>query len=256
MVRSTDEGVAIYLSTERRSRSNVNSASIPSPESEVVDGCRVLGTQDVGDPVWGHVSLRDADGRGAWIKAGPLGFDEVTAEDVVLVDFDGNVLGGHHRVPLEYPLHTEILRLRADVNSVVHVHPPYSIALGATGQRLQVFSNAAGPFAAGVPRYTRPVGLIDSAELGAELAECLGSARAALMAGHGVVTVGASVGAAVTAAILLERACHLHLTVAAAGGLDPALAEPGDRYRHTTSEQYLIRTWHYLLRGVSSANRL
>jgi ribulose-5-phosphate 4-epimerase/fuculose-1-phosphate aldolase len=226
----------------------VNAASAASPESDVVDGCRVLGTQDVGDPVWGHVSLRDADGRGAWIKAGPLGFDEVTAADVVLVDFDGNVLTGQHRVPLEYPLHTEILRLRADANSVVHVHPPYSIALGATGQRLQVFSNAAGPFAAGVPRYTRPVGLIDSKELGVELAECLGGARAALMAGHGVVTAGTSVGAAVSAAILLERACHLHLTVAAAGGLDPVLADPGDRYLHTTSEQYLMRTWEYLLR--------
>jgi L-fuculose-phosphate aldolase len=104
-----------------------------------------------------------------------------------------------------------------------------------------------------VPRYTRPVGLIDSAEPGAELAACLGDARAALMAGHGVVTAGASVGSAVTAAILLERACHLHLTVAAAGGLDPALADPGDRYRHTSSEQYLTRTWEYLLRGVAGA---
>jgi ribulose-5-phosphate 4-epimerase/fuculose-1-phosphate aldolase len=220
------------------------------PESAVVDGCRVLGTQDVGDPVWGHVSLRDPDGRGAWIKAGPLGFGEVGADDVVLIDFDGNVLAGKHRVPLEYPLHTEVLRLRGDVNSVVHAHPPYSIALGASGRQLQVFSNAAGPFAAGVPRYTRPVGLIDSAELGAELADCLGGAAAALMTGHGVVTTGASVGAAVTTAVLLERACHLQLTVVAAGGLDPSLTEPGDRYRHTTSEQYLLRTWEYLLRAA------
>jgi ribulose-5-phosphate 4-epimerase/fuculose-1-phosphate aldolase len=221
-----------------------------TPESQVVAGCRVLGTQDVGDPVWGHVSLRDPEGRGAWMKAGPLGFDEVTSDDIVLIDFDGKVLAGDHRVPLEYPLHTEILRARIGVNSVVHAHPPHCITLGATGQPLRVFSNAAGPFATGVPRYTRPVGLIDSPELGAELAACLGGARAALMAGHGVVSVGTSVGSAVTTAILLERACQLHLSVEAAGGLDPALAEPGDRYRHTTSEQYLLRTWEYLLRGV------
>jgi ribulose-5-phosphate 4-epimerase/fuculose-1-phosphate aldolase len=216
--------------------------------SEVVDGCHVLGVQEVGDPVWGHVSLRDPDGRGAWVKAGPLGFDEVSVDDVVLIDFDGNVLSGRHRVPLEYPLHTEVLRRRSDVNSVVHVHPPCSIALGATGRELQVFSNAAGPFAAGVPRYTRAVGLIDSGELGTELAGCLGDSAAALMAGHGVITAGASVGAAVTTAILLERACQLQLTVAAAGGLDPSLTEPGDRYGHTASAQYLERTWAYLLR--------
>jgi ribulose-5-phosphate 4-epimerase/fuculose-1-phosphate aldolase len=231
----------------------MSSSSAAASVSQIVDGCRVLGTQDVGDPVWGHVSLRDPEGRGAWIKAGPLGFDEVGADDVALIDFDGNVVAGRHRVPLEYPLHTEILRRRTDVNSVVHAHPPYSIALGATGQRLQAFSNAAGPFAAGVPRYTRAVGLIDSAELGIELAECLGDAMAALMTGHGVVTAGSSVGAAVTTAILLERACHLQLTVSAAGGLDPGLAEPGDRYRHTTSAQYLLRTWEYLLRSVGSS---
>ncbi len=229
----------------------MSTAPLETPQAQVVDGCRVLGTQDVGDPVWGHVSLRDPDGRGAWMKAGPFGFDEVTDEDVVLVDFEGNILAGNHRVPLEYPLHTEILRARPDLNSVVHAHPPYSIAFGATGQQLQVFSNAAGPFATGVPRYTRAVGLIDTAELGLELAERLGSARAALMAGHGVVTAGSSVGTAVTTALLLERACHLHLTLMAAGGLDPALAEPGNRYKHTASEQYLLRTWQYLLRRAS-----
>lgn len=184
------------------------------------------------------------------MKAGPLGFEEVSVEDVVLIDFDGVVLSGKHRVPLEYPLHTEVLRAQPERTSVVHLHPPNAIALAATGQQLQVFSNAAGPFVAGLAAYKRPAGLIDTPELGAELAACLGPAPAALMVGHGVVTAGASVGAAVTTAILLERACHLHLTVAAAGGLDPALSEPGDRYRHTTSDQYLLRTWQHLLRRV------
>ena len=225
-----------------------------SPEREVIDGCRVLGTQDVGDPVWGHVSFRDPDGRGVWMKAGPVGFDEVSAEDVVLIDFDGHVLAGAHRAPLEHPLHTEVLRSRPDMHSVVHAHPPFSISLGATGKELLVFSNAAGPFAGGVPRFNRPVGLIDTPELGSELAKCLGSARAALMAGHGVVAVGSSVGAAVTTMILLERACQLHLSVMASGGLDDALGTPGDRYQHAASEQYLMRTWQYLLRKAQPSS--
>lgn len=222
-----------------------------APAAEVVDGCRVLGTQDVGDPVWGHVSLRDPDARGAWIKASPAGFDEVESADVMLVSLDGEAIVGARRVPLEYPLHTEILRARPDVNSVVHVHPPHAIALGATGRPLHVFSNAAGPFADGVPTYTRNVGLIDTEELGVELAGVLAGARAMLMTGHGIVTVGASVALAVTAAILLERACQLQLLVDGAGGLAPELAEPGDRYIHTTSDYYLTRTWDYLLRQVS-----
>lgn len=219
--------------------------------ANVVAGCRVLGGEEAGDPVWGHVSVRDPDGRGAWIKAGARGFSEVASEDVVLVSFDGELLAGTARVPREYPLHTEILRARDDVNSVVHTHSPHAIALAATGQELHAFSNAAGPFAGGVPRFTRAVGLIDTPELGSELATALGAARAAFMTGHGAVTAGSSVGVAVVTAVLLERACHLQLVVNGAGGLASDLADPGDRYAHTAADHYMLRTWEYLLRQVA-----
>ena len=223
--------------------------NLDSPAAAVVTGCRVLGAQDMGDPVWGHVSVRDPHGRGLWLKGGPMGFDEVGEQDVVLIDFDGERLAGTQRVPLEYPLHSQVLRARPEVNSVVHAHPPYSVALGATGRRLQAFSNAAGPFAAGVPLYERPVGLIDSARLGTELAASLGDASALFLTGHGIVTAGPGVATAVVTAILLERACQLDLLAAAAGGVSPELADPGVRYAHTESEMYLTRTWDYLLRA-------
>lgn len=231
----------------------MTSASAPhsSPVNELIDGCHVLATDDVGDPVWGHVSARDPDGRGVWLKAGPRGFDEVSDEDVILIDFAGQRLSGSvETVPHEYPLHTEVLRARGDVNSVVHVHSPHSIVLPATGRRLQVFSNGAGPFAAGVPRYEREVGLVDTTELGAELAKCLGQARAVFLVGHGILTVGSSVAIAVMTALLLERACRLQLLAEAGGGIVPALEQPGRRYAHTESDYYMLRSWEHLLRRV------
>ena len=221
-----------------------------STAAAVVAGCRVLGAQEMGDPVWGHVSIRDPDGRGLWLKAGPKGFDEVCEDDVILIGFDGERLIGEHRVPLEYPLHSEVMRSRPDVGSVVHAHPPNSIVLAAAGQRLQIFSNAAGPFAAGVPLYERAVGLIDTAELGSELSESLGDASALFLTGHGILTAGSAVGIAVVTAILLERACQLHLLAAAAGGVSSELADPGARYAHSESDLYLTRTWEYLLRRL------
>jgi ribulose-5-phosphate 4-epimerase/fuculose-1-phosphate aldolase len=62
------------------------------------------------------------------MKAGPAAFDEVTAGDVILADVEGQSLAGAHRRPLEYPLQTELLGLRPDINSVVRVHPPHAIA--------------------------------------------------------------------------------------------------------------------------------
>lgn len=225
-----------------------------TPMTSIVTGCQVLGTGDHGDPVWGHVSQRDPDGRGVWLKAGPGGFDEVVVDDIVLIDFDGNRLAGSAAVPREYPLHTEVMRVREDVNSVVHCHPPYSIALAATGRPLYAFSNGAGPFAAGVPRYAKPVGLVQTGELGAEVAKCLGNARSLFLVGHGVLAVGSGVPTAVTTTVLLERACRLQLLAAAAGGVAPELREPGKRYVHAESDGYLLRTWEYLARQAQAAH--
>jgi ribulose-5-phosphate 4-epimerase/fuculose-1-phosphate aldolase len=221
-----------------------------SPAGDIVTGCRVLGSADHGDPVWGHVSERDPGGRGVWLKAGGRGFDEVAEDDVILIDFAGSPLAGSLSPPFEYPLHTEILRARADVGSVVHCHPPCAIALAASGQPLHAFSNSAGMFAAGVPRFERAVGLISTAELGVAVAECLGSSRALFLAGHGIVTVGSSVATAVMNAVLLERACRLQILALAAGGVTAAMQQPGRRYAHAESDAYLLRSWDYLVRQI------
>jgi L-ribulose-5-phosphate 4-epimerase len=221
-----------------------------SPAGDIVTGCRVLGSADHGDPVWGHVSERDPGGRGVWLKAGGRGFDEVAEDDVILIDFAGSTLAGSLSPPFEYPLHTEILRARADVGSVVHCHPPCAIALAASGQLLHAFSNSAGMFAAGVPRFERAVGLISTAELGVAVAECLGSSRALFLVGHGIVTVGSSVATAVMNAVLLERACRLQILALAAGGVTAAMQQPGRRYAHAESDAYLLRSWDYLVRQI------
>ncbi|MGI5454589.1 class II aldolase/adducin family protein [Streptomyces sp. CA-249302] len=224
-----------------------------TPFADIVTGCHVLGTDDHGDPVWGHVSARDPEGRGVWLKSGGRGFDEVSYEDIALVDHDGALVAGSGPPPREYPLHTEVLRARPDIDSVVHCHPPYSIALAATGQPLYAFSNGAGPFAGGVPRYEEPVGLVQTAELGAAVADRLGDARALFLVGHGIIAVGSTVATAVTTAILLERACRLQILAASAGGITPELRNPGKRYVHAESDGYLLRTWDYLVRRLDAA---
>ncbi|MEU6138815.1 class II aldolase/adducin family protein [Streptomyces sp. NPDC047081] len=224
-----------------------------TPAADIVTGCHVLGSDDHGDPVWGHVSLRDPQGRGVWLKSGGRGFDEVSYEDIALIDFDGTLLEGSGPPPREYPLHTEVLRARPDIDSVVHCHPPYATALPATGQPLYAFSNGAGPFAGGVPRYEEPVGLVQTAELGAAVADRLGDARALFLVGHGIIAVGSGVATAVTTAVLLERACRLQILATWAGGVAPELRNPGKRYVHAESDGYLLRTWEYLVRRLDTA---
>ena len=89
-----------------------NNEILEDPVGAVVTACRVLGDNDLGDMVWGHVSVRDPDGRGIWMKPHMYGFEEIEREQVLLVTFDGDVLEGKGRRHGEYPIHTEIMRAR------------------------------------------------------------------------------------------------------------------------------------------------
>ena len=68
-----------------------NAAGLPEDEARalIAAACRVLEAAGQGDMVWGHVSVRDADGRGVWLKGAGLGFDEVTEADCVLLSWSG-----------------------------------------------------------------------------------------------------------------------------------------------------------------------
>jgi len=190
-----------------------------SLRDQVALGCRILALEDQGDFVWGHVSARDPDGRGVWMKASGFGFDEIEAEQVILVSWNGEVLEGEGRRHLEYPIHTELMRARSDVHSVVHTHAPWSVAFASTEAPLRPLSHEGTLFVPpDVARFTKTGDLVVSAELGADLAATVGDRNAALMVHHGIVTCGGDVPTAVFNAVFLERACRANMRALMAGG--------------------------------------
>jgi L-ribulose-5-phosphate 4-epimerase len=216
--------------------------------AEVALGCRILGGEDQGDLVWGHVSARDPGGRGVWMKAAGLGFDEMTADEVMLVSWDGDVLEGDGKRHSEYAIHTELMRGRPDVASVVHTHAPWSVAFASTEHPLRPLSHDGTLFVPPeIARFTRTGDLILTPELGRALAETVGDRNAALMVHHGIVTCGGDVPTAVTNAVFLERACRANLRAYAAGGPktwssdEEALAKREHVYSARSAWDYLAR---------------
>jgi len=223
---------------------------------EVALGCRILAQEDQGDFVWGHVSARDPDGRGVWMKASTLGFEEIGPEQVILVSWDGEVLEGAGRRHAEYPIHTEAMRARPDVGSVVHTHAPFAVAFASTGEPLLPVSHEGTLFVPPpIVRFEQTGDLILTAELGRDLAAALGGRNAAFMVHHGIVTCGEDVVTAVMTAVLLERACRTQLRALAAGGPktwssdEEALSKRG----HCYPPQLLRQAWDYLARRLEAA---
>ncbi|WP_285032746.1 class II aldolase/adducin family protein [Mycolicibacterium sp. lyk4-40-TYG-92] len=188
------------------------------PIAQVIDASAALAVAGLTDMVWGHASVRDPDDNGVWMKASGWGFEEITADRVALVTPLGEVAGGSGPRHLEYPIHTEIMAARDDVQSVVHTHAPALSAFASLNTALRPISHDAVAFEADLPRFSVTGALIATRELGQALAAELGSAPAILMPNHGAVTVGPDPATAVMYAVLLERACRTQLMAMAAGG--------------------------------------
>lgn len=233
------------------SQAGLNDADL---REQIAWSCRILAMGEQGDYTLGHVSARSADGRDVLMKRYGLGLEEVTPNDVLRISLDGELLNGEGRVHLEYVLHTEIYRQRPDVQSVIHTHPPYATAFGATDAKLQLLNHDAVLFQDGLAYFDDTAELIVRPEQGARVATELGQRRVIVLRGHGVIVTGASVPWATYTALTLERVIRIQAIAGTLGALRPMTAEMAslvfpDKYR----DDHVASYWDYLIRCVRRA---
>ena len=214
---------------------------------------RVLASQDQGDFVAGHVSVRVPDDpRRFLMKPATIGLDEMTPDNIITVDLDGRKIGGTMPRHNEVFIHSEVLRARADVQAVVHTHAPHAVAFSSLGRPLLPVGNDGSVFVDGVPIFDETTDLIINQERGRAVARCLGRHPALILRNHGIVTAGHCIEEAVWLALKLERACRVQLLAEAAGG--PKLLAAGQDLKkksgranrsdlHTNVFNYLVRRW-------------
>jgi L-fuculose-phosphate aldolase len=182
---------------------------------------RVLVAEGQDDFTRGHVSVRVPDQPGLFfMKPHSVGLDEITFENILTIDLEGEVVAGGSRCHSEVFIHSEIFKARSDATCVIHTHPPYAVALSASGRPMKCYSQPAALFSGELGVYSDTVNLIRTKETGAGVARALGRHRAALLKNHGVAVVGGSIEEAVINAIMLENAAMIQMITEAAG--DPA----------------------------------
>jgi len=231
--------------------------TVEEAKQRLIDAGRILEAEGQGDLTRGHVSVRvPGDAARFFMKPHSFGFDEITMENIVVCDLEGEKVGGGGRRHSEVYIHSEIYKARPDVNSVIHAHPTYAVALSATGHAVRPISQPGSLFRDGVPYFTESINLIRSKDLGMGVARALGSCKAVLLRNHGVAIVGGTIEEATILTIMLDNACHIQLLCEAAGGVGEEFpAEDVERLHDTIirSEQYLIN-FEYLRRKTLRAS--
>jgi len=153
----------------------------------------------------GNVSARDPETGLVVIKPSGVKFEDLTPENMVVVDLDGKIVEADHKASSDTASHCYIYRQRPDINGVVHTHSRYATAFAALGREIPcVLTAMADEFGGPIP--CGGFALIGGEEIGKVVVETLAKSKspAALLQNHGVFTIGANAEAAVKAAVMTE----------------------------------------------------
>jgi ribulose-5-phosphate 4-epimerase/fuculose-1-phosphate aldolase len=195
----------------------------------------------------GHVSMRIPGTDKVLVGPADVSRDVITGEDVVTVDLNSKQIEGKRRRPDETEIHTGIYRARADVMSVVHTHPTYSVSFSITKKPILPVHMHGAIFADGVPVFDS-VGHVNTRELGDGLARALGGRRAVLLKMHGAAIVGPSLEEAFVAAIQLEENAQQQLLAEATGTVEAMTpADVARCVKESWSAFSIRKRWQYYL---------
>jgi len=170
----------------------------------------------------GNVSARVQDSDLVVIKPSGLSYDELTAQSMVVVDLDGNVVQGDFAPSSDTATHLYVYRALERVGGIAHTHSPYATAWAAHGEPIPcVLTAMADEFGGEIP--VGPFARIGGEEIGMGIVATLAEHRspAVLMRSHGVFTIGASARDAVKAAVMCEDVARTVLLARSLGELHP-----------------------------------
>lgn len=79
----------------------------------------------------GNVSIRTD--KGIFVSASGVCLNDMNEDDIILIDYDGNILDGHKKPTSEKIMHSEIYTRRDDINAIIHCHCPVITAFCVAG---------------------------------------------------------------------------------------------------------------------------
>ena len=147
----------------------------------------------------------------------------VTAEEMVVVDLDGEMLESKGPAPTETAINPAVYRVREDVSAIGHGHPPNSTLFTMVERPMIAMRNFGFRFI-DTPVHPDPTH-IKTLEQGAQVARTLGKGKYCLLRGHGSVIAVNNVAEVFLDSLEMEDNAKSTIQAAALGGLKPITSE-------------------------------
>jgi len=212
-------------------------------KSDVVKASHILHQQGVA-AAFGHVSARIPE-TDTFIFPPRMSPALVRAENLLLLDVEGNQLSGDGRPNTEFWIHARIYKARPDIQAICHVHPPSCVVLSSLGETIRPLHASGAIFRNDVQVFDR-ITLIRTRELGDAVASTLGDHGAMLLRGHGVNVADKDVRRVCVMTLWMEEAANYQLRAMSAGKPRYFTADELETiYPQVSGEEVSKRAWEY-----------
>ncbi len=172
---------------------------------------------------WGNVSQRDEETGLVVIKPSGVKYEEMKAEDMVVVDLDGNIIEGQLRPSSDTPTHLELYKAHPSIKGVVHTHSTCATSFAQAGRDIPAYGTThADYFFGAIPcarsleekevadEYERNTGLVINEHINKKNID-VDAIPAILVRNHGVFAWGHDAFDAVHNATVVEAVAKMAL---------------------------------------------
>jgi L-fuculose-phosphate aldolase len=217
--------------------------------SKILDTCHALGAAGLGNTIGGHVSMRVPGKDLYWTNVLDLCFEEMVEKDLVLLDFDGNVLESDRQVSPGIDFHQAIYMRRPDINSVVHTHGEWSTAQSAFCRPIKMYQNLCTYF-------YNTIAISPDDTLEAITPILRDDTVAVMMPWHGAIMMGQTIEDAAALIVTYEYCAKLDIRLSATPDAIEMSADACERIQYLLGKAtYLKLTYELMVRRAKSGER-
>ena len=174
--------------------------------------------------IYNHISARVPGEDTILINNFGLHYSEVTANNLVKIDLEGNILSGPEDARVNAPgivIHTAVHEARPDLECVIHHHEVNALTIATLKQDFMPITQNSCIVCPKISKSKHDYeGIAVSEDEKKRLTDDLGDKEILLLPNHGVIVCGPTIPHAYFNAYVLHRACVEHVTLLSAVGGD------------------------------------
>ena len=158
----------------------------------------------------GNLSIYDRNLELMAITPSGIPYEEIEAEDIMIMKLDGTIVEGNKTPSSEHAMHEIVYRTREDVGAMLHVHSTFAVTLACLNEDLPAVDYMVA-YSRGRSVKCAPYASFGTPDLAVNALKTMGDQNAVLLANHGMNVVGPDLPKAFAIAEQLEFCAELYV---------------------------------------------